>query len=551
MSVQSLLANSLWCAASRRRWRRFTRALSDPARAQEHALRRIVEANANTAFGREHHFDRIHSVNLFRASVPVQSPEEIEPWIERVKGGESRVLTTDPVERLVPTSGSTNGRKLIPLTRSFRQEMRAAIDPWVYEMMRCWPAMKRGTAYWSISPSVGFMTDEDSSISIGFDDDAAYLGGALQRLVGSTLAVHPGISQVHNLDAFQYLTLLGLLRAENLAFVSIWHPSFFTHILDKLAPWFDSLLEDVRDGGFPRAPAIDLNARLEHLAPCYGTPQRERADALRRIGPSDLASIWPELRVISCWTDASAAESARQLGATFPHTTLAPKGLVATEGFVSIAYGHQRPLAILSHFLEFKDCNGGLRTTSELIEGHKYQVLLTTGGGLYRYNLGDEVRVTGRLKGTPTIEFIGRADDVSDLCGEKLSARFVENAMKKALQTLGIESRFTMLAPRPSSQSPGYRAYLETAQTIGPAVTQAIEDELSKNPYYAHARHHKQLAPLSVVHTLPDAGRRFVEERLSRGSRLGEIKLTYLDREPIWDRWLTETSDSRNLPSSR
>ena len=38
---------------------------------------------------------------------------------------------------------------------------------------------------------------------------------------------------------------------------------------------------------------------------------------------------------------------------------------------------------------------------------------------------GDRVRCVGHLKRTPCLEFVGRDDDVNDLCGEKLHSAFV------------------------------------------------------------------------------------------------------------------------------
>ena len=82
--------------------------------------------------------------------------------------------------------------------------------------------------------------------------------------------------------------------------------------------------------------------------------------------------------------------------------------------------------AITSHFLEFLDQDhGDQRLVSELHEGREYSVLLTTGGGLWRYKLGDRVRVTGFAKRSPILEFLEKEDCVSDLRGEKLNAAFM------------------------------------------------------------------------------------------------------------------------------
>ena len=66
-----------------------------------------------------------------------------------------------------------------------------------------------------------------------------------------------------------------------------------------------------------------------------------RAAILEDIGGSggSLADkvrlIWPRLALISCWTDAAAGQFLPQLRELFPTIEIQPKGLLATEAFVS------------------------------------------------------------------------------------------------------------------------------------------------------------------------------------------------------------------------
>ena len=69
----------------------------------------------------------------------------------------------------------------------------------------------------------------------------------------------------------------------------------------------------------------------------------------------------------------------------------------------------------------------------QLIAGRDYQVIVTTGGGLYRYPLGDRIRVTGFVHGAPCFRFVGREGLVSDFFGEKLDAAFVEKVIRCAI----------------------------------------------------------------------------------------------------------------------
>src|SRR5207249_3288149 len=132
-----------------------------------------------------------------------------------------------------------------------------------------------------------------------------------------------------------------------------------------------------------------------------------------------LAETWPRLALISCWADAAAARCLGEVRALFPAVELQPKGLIATEGMVSLPLaGRPAPvLAARCHFFEFEEerARGRCRLAHEVEAGGRYRVVLTTAGGLYRYQLGDVVEVVGFEGQCPLLRFLGKGDRVSDL----------------------------------------------------------------------------------------------------------------------------------------
>jgi hypothetical protein len=214
---------------------------------------------------------------------------------------------------------------------------------------------------------------------------------------------------------------------------------------------------------------------------------------------------WPNLKVISCWTHAAASLALPRLRAMVPKAIIQPKGLLATEGVISIPIGDQHPLAITSHFFEFIDDDGGVHLAHELREGREYRVVITTGGGLYRYDLGDLVRVNGFVERTPSIEFIGRAGDVVDLCGEKLSEPFV----RSALEACGVDASVAFLAPRDDH----YALFID-----GEANADALDAALRANPHYDYCRASGQLGGIDVI---PIRGEAFLR---AFGGKIGDVK---------------------------
>jgi hypothetical protein len=330
------------------------------------------------------------------------------------------------------------------------------------------------------------------------------LGGFWKRLVDSTLAVPGSVRFAPDIDSFRFATLRHLLRRRDLTVISVWHPSFLTLLMGELPRFWDSLLKDIGE---------------------------KRAAELRAIGPAEPARIWPNLGLISCWGDAHAAISLPELQRSFPGVEIQPKGLLATEAFVTIPFAGAWPLAIRSHFLEFLPESGGRPLLAHEIEpGGIYSVVVTTGGGLYRYCLEDRVEVTGFVARTPSLRFLGKEGHVSDLRGEKLHESFVAGALARAFHRLGVEARFALLAPE---NPDGYVLYLE-APEVPPGLASEIEAELAANPHYRTCVALGQLAPARVVSIQGDGFARYARRCRERGQRLGDIKPLALSPIPGW-----------------
>jgi hypothetical protein len=188
---------------------------------------------------------------------------------------------------------------------------------------------------------------------------------------------------------------------------------------------------------------------------------------------------------------------------------------------------------VTSHYLEFRDDRGREYQAHELQDGAEYTVVITTAGGLWRYRLGDRVRVDGFLGRTPSLRFLGRDDGVSDRVGEKLAEAHVAAALSA---TLGgtAEPRFAMIAPDDMAKLPGYTLYIEAEGELPAGLAARLDDALASNPYYAHARRFGQLAPLCVFRIRGGARAAYAAARAAAGQRLGSVKEEALSTCSQW-----------------
>lgn len=549
MSLPALGVHGLWAALCLPEALRFRQATRRVEATQRQVLARLLRENAESRFGREHRFDDIRSAEDYRVSVPLSGFDAYRPAIEAIMQGGQGILTAEQPLRLVPTSGSSAAGKLIPYTPSLRREFQNGIAPWIVMQYLRHPACLAGKAYWSISPVLP-PTQTSSAVPIGFDDDTDYLNPLLRRLLASTMAVPSCVSKINDMDTFRYVTLLFLLKASDLAFVSVWNPTFFSLLLEPLLKWGTSLAGDLESGHLhpPGALPPDLRESIQALLGRHP----KRAAGIRAIlashtpdGHPPYARLWPRLKLISCWTDAAAEGPADDLQRLFPKSIITPKGLLATEGLVSIPVGRPEgaALAVRSHFYEFLEDNDPARARFawQLEAGRSYAVVLTTGGGLYRYKLGDTVRVTGFLGQCPLLRFTGRCDKVSDWYGEKLNESHVGGILSSLLARHGLSAPFAMLAPDGDPRPDHYTLLL--ADPAGnlprelPLLATELDAALCGNIHYAYCRKLGQLKPASVT-ALPcgseEAHRRYLRACLSLGQKAGDIKPVALDGRPGW-----------------
>jgi hypothetical protein len=92
-------------------------AVDHPARSQEEVLHRLLQAYAQTEYGREHGSADVETLEDYRRAFPVTTYEEYRPLIERVMAGEVELLLHEEPVGWAITRGSTRGEsKFIPMT---------------------------------------------------------------------------------------------------------------------------------------------------------------------------------------------------------------------------------------------------------------------------------------------------------------------------------------------------------------------------------------------------------------------------------------------------
>ena len=539
MFLTAGFANRLYFLLAKLGHYRFVKGSRNLQKAQAGYLLKILNRNSNSEYGKKNNFRIIKSVDQYQIQAPIIEYSDIVPYITKILQGSKEVLTSEKVNRFSLTSGTTEHNKLIPFTRSLKIEFNRALKVWIFDIFRQYPDTLDGKALWIITPP-GEIPFIESKVPIGFEEDSGYFGFLGKYLIRSIMVLPDEVAKIRNTENYFYLVAYFMLCNEGLRLISIWNPKILPIILDKIILHKNSLIKDIGEGSLnlPDSSEAVLFRR-------YQKADKKRSDVLKSILVFDVVEkvqwnkIWPKLTLISCWMDAWAATFIEEIKKLFPETAIQGKGLLATEGIISIPYCGKNILSFNSQFYEFKDEGSGeIKLAHELKIGKKYEVIITTGGGLYRYILHDIIKVTGFYNDLPQIQFIGKNNLVSDLVGEKLNDIHVSRCLDSISLKYDFEHTFYFLSPTIKESSRYYTLYVESEIELRyQDILNESETLLSENFYYLQARNLGQLGIIRLFLLNKNAHEIYLKKK-SINAQPGTVKTQRLDKEINWHEFL-------------
>ena len=502
---------------------KFYQALAQPQltqqQVQQDICQRLIHSQYGESLGIKSLADWHH--------IPIVNYDDIEKWIfpQEVRSTPPSALpsplTPEKIIFYEKTSGSRGAAKLIPYTKSLRRSFNQMFCVWAHDLIVNGPQFNTGKVYFCISPQFG---SGETNIPT-LHDDSEYLDLWLRWLLAPFLVSAGAVNQFRDAAEFKEKLALALLSAENLEIISIWSPSFLRVILDYIAQRFVVGLQPSIQN--PRRRATLREVAQKFLVGLQPSIQESVEPSLSQYPWKE---IWPNLKLISCWDAAQAADGAGLLRSLFPGVIVQGKGLLATEAPMTVPLIEAEGcLPVLDEvFFEFEDTNGQIYRLEELQVGGVYGVVVSQKGGLYRYRMGDRERVTHFYLETPCLEFIGREGTISDLVGEKLNSDFLWDI----IQELGITGAFfTSLVPVTFPQ-PYYLLLLDAVQETETEIAPRLDAALMRSTHYRQARLLGQLAPLRVLISkrIPEIITNF---KTRSGQKWGDIKHPLLETSPI------------------
>lgn len=419
------LARQTFLWASHQSYQDFRLGLKGPAFRQQNLLCKLASVYQQSPLSEV--YGPLSSVNDFSRLLPMVTYEDLRERIEYGRNYRVATLTSEVYQHYEPTSGSSGGPKWIPYGQELFTAFQSMFTLWSHDLLRQ-PGLKlkSGKFYFSISPLMGEST--------GLSDDRDYLKGPMKWLLGRFWVGHE-LKALRTPEHYLEALLITLLKEPDLEVLSFWSPRLLLAVLDYWEANRKAIQTLINSGQYERG-GVSYQLKRREL----GTSYQE---------------LFPGLKLVSCWGDAGAAQDYQLLTQKLEHAHFQKKGLLATEGPLTIPLWELADggVPLVDHlYYEFLDEEGQCYRLDQVELGAEYEILFSHLGGLFRYRLGDRVKVIGWLEQTPILQFVGRQGLVSDLCGEKLSDAEVREALGAGWSLFPQRDHYIAIGPGPKER---------------------------------------------------------------------------------------------------
>lgn len=368
-----------------------------PIEVQQELLLSLTQEAKDTEFGKNHSFGSIKSYKDFKKNIPLQTYDDLLPFIERIKAGEQNLLWHTEILWFAKSSGTTNQRsKIIPVSKESLQECH-------------------------------------------------YKGG--KDLLGLYYANHPqtrlftgkhliigGSSEINYFNQKSYFGDLSAIIVKNLPWWCEWRRTPSKEIA-LMSQWEEKLDNMARE-------TVKEDVRILAGVPSWTLVLLKKI--LKEQNTDNILDIWPNLELYM------------HGGVNFEPYSNQFKAIIksedmnyvqtynASEGFFGIQdlVNSDDMLLMLDYgiFYEFIEQENWEQDQPETISiedvelGKTYAIVISTNAGLWRYKLGDTVTFTTLFP--HRIRVVGRTSQYINVFGEELMISNVEKAIEETCKTL-------------------------------------------------------------------------------------------------------------------
>ena len=391
-----------------RRYSQIEYFMEHPIETQERVFKEIVQEGAITEYGKLHGFDNINNHNQFSAQVPLSNYDDLKPYISRMMHGEKSILWPGQIKWFSKSSGTTSDKsKFIPVSKN---NLRFG------HIKSSWDVV-----------TLLYKNDPECKI---FAEKNLVMGGSVSTFDPFPATKYGDISAV---------------MVENMPAVGrpFYTPDFETAVMPNWDEKIDRMVKICTKekvtmfGGVPTWTIVLFRKILEHT------------------GKSNILEVWPEVQTYVHGGVAFGPyrEQFRQFLPSDKFNYIEVYN--ASEGYFAIQndLDDDGMLLLLDNgiyyeFIPMSEYDNNDRKAIHLGEveiGVNYALVISTNGGLWRYEPGDTV--TFSSISPYKIKITGRTKHFINVFGEELMVSNTDKALTMTCETLSAQVADYTVAP--------------------------------------------------------------------------------------------------------
>lgn len=441
--------------------------IENPFIIQQRILKQLVRSGTETLIGNQFKFSEIKNKDDFRSHIPIFHYENLRPYLDKILiEKQQNILWNKPIKWFAMSSGTTQDKsKYIPVTRESLTQGH----------YRCGEQML--AIYTRSNPDAKF-----------------FLGKTL--LLG-------GSQQVNRIAEGIFTGDISAILIKNLYF---W--AKFSRTPEKLAliPDWETKLQE-----------LTKYALKQDIRAFMGVPSwlLILLKKIKNDSGKQLTDLWPNLEVFF-HGGVSFTPFLEQYKKIIPKQTMQYwETYNASEGFFGVQFTNNSKDLLLMldnniyyEFLPMSEWgkeNPQTLTLDEIEMGKNYALLITTNGGLWRYEIGDTIEFTSTK---PFLfKITGRTKSFINAFGEELIVDNAEKALSRACLATGATIAEYTAAPIyiTDNESGGHEWFIEFIDRPSDLnyFTKVLDDELKTlNSDYEAKRSHNLSLQMPIIRSL-------------------------------------------------
>lgn len=478
----------------------YNQLIHKPEIIQKKLLQKILNENKNTVYGKKYNFSQIKNLKDFQEKIPIITYSDIQKDIEEIHKGKQNILTKKPVVFMGTTSGSSGKPKLIPITANRKKSFKKELHLWSYFTIKKIPQLWSGKTLYLI----GGEPQTIQRKAIPHASASKYLLSITPNIMRKKLAISLETWNIIDYESRLRTIAKEALQQQKINHIGFPYPLECTFLFEYIQKHWTELLQE-----------LELEKKIK-------TVKR-----LKKLKNNKPITIWPKLKAINMIKTQDNEIYLKQLFKIIGKElqTLDP-GIYSTEGRLTFNLKSDKNEGYLASnvtFFEFEEkTKEGFKEPifiNKLKVGKVYRVIITTVDGLYRYNIGDLLKVVRFEKKLPIVKFVGR-DKYINIQNEKTPYDLGIFAANKALKNKDVKT-YTII---PSKNN--YDLFVEFDQKITKRQISQIEKEFDEtikkfNKEYAKARKNKKISSPKIKLLQQGAFEKIYKKRIWE---LGETK---------------------------